>query len=194
MEFVAIDFETANNSPLSACSVGLARMNDQGDVLQTKYWLIKPPEEFSHFYRRNIEIHGIYPSDVRDEHHFDYLWPEISLFVGDSVLVAHNAIFDMRVLCSLLDYNNIERPDLHFCCTLKMSKKAWPQMKSHALTYLSDSFNLEYNAHYALDDAVNCGRIFVKAVRMCNFPMNDTSDLRNLLVSKGLDFRSLESV
>lgn len=194
MEFVAIDFETANNSPLSACSIGLARMNKEGELLDTKYWLIKPPNGFDKFYRRNIEIHGIYPGDVREENHFDYLWPEISLFIKDSVMIAHNAIFDMRILSNLLDFYKIERPDWNYCCTLKISKKIWPKLKSHALTSLSTNFNLDYNAHYALDDAVNCGKIFIKAVRTSKYPVENITDLRELLISKGIDFRSLRSL
>lgn len=194
MEFVAIDFETANNSPLSACSIGLARMNQEGDVIDTKYWLIKPPSGNDKFYHRNIEIHGIYPSDVRDEKHFDYLWPEINLFIRDSVLIAHNAIFDMRILTSLLDYYNIQRPSWNYCCTLKISRKIWPQMKSHALTYLSDNFSFNYNAHYALDDAVNCGKIFVKAIKTCNYQMDTINDLRNILIDKGISFCNINQI
>ena len=42
MEFIAIDFETANRYNHSAVSVGLARMDHKGNVLDSYYTLIRP--------------------------------------------------------------------------------------------------------------------------------------------------------
>ena len=43
MKIVAIDFETANYSPLSACALGLAIFEDH-KLVESPYWLIKPPK------------------------------------------------------------------------------------------------------------------------------------------------------
>lgn len=188
MEFVAIDFETADSHPESGCSVGLVRMNQKCEILATKYSLIKPPP-FCHFAMRNIEIHGITPMDVKDAPDFGYLWPDVQWFIGDSVLVAHNAPFDMKVLTSLLKHYQIEVPDIRYLCSLQISRKVWPRLPSHALTSLSSHFQLDYNAHNALDDAVNCGKVFLKA---CSGRMNDMTDLRKFLISKGIEPRSLQ--
>jgi DNA polymerase-3 subunit epsilon len=189
MEFVAIDFETADFHPESACSIGLVRMNAGGDVLGTQYSLIKPPS-FCRFAQRNIEIHGIRPSDVKDSHDFSYLWPNIQWFIGDSFLVAHNAPFDMKVLSSLLSCYRIEIPDIKYLCSLQISRRVWPRLESHALTSLSAHFALDYNAHNALDDASNCGKVFLKA---CSGRMNDMDDLRRFLITKGIEPKSLKS-
>ena len=83
MNFVTIDFETANQMPQSACSVGLARFDESGQVLDTFYSLMKPPLGYDRFFGRNIEIHGIRPADVKDAPDFGYLWPEIEwMYVG----------------------------------------------------------------------------------------------------------------
>ena len=56
MEFVAIDFETANEKRASACSCGIAIVAG-GRVVETKHWLIRPQElRFSPW---NVGIHGI---------------------------------------------------------------------------------------------------------------------------------------
>ena len=43
--FVAIDFETANNHPSSVCSVGLVKVKD-GVIVDSFYSLIKPEPEY----------------------------------------------------------------------------------------------------------------------------------------------------
>ena len=43
MTFTTIDFETANQMPQSACSVGLAKFDEEGRVIDKFYSLIKPP-------------------------------------------------------------------------------------------------------------------------------------------------------
>ena len=56
MDFVAIDFETANEKRASACSLGITVVKNN-KITEEKYWLIKPcPFRFE---SRNIMIHGI---------------------------------------------------------------------------------------------------------------------------------------
>lgn len=188
MNFVTIDFETANQMPLSACSVGLARFDEDGRVLDTFYTLLKPPKGYDHFYARNIEIHGITPRDVSDAHDFEYIWPEIEYFIGNDFVVAHNAQFDMNVLKALLEYYGCPDPELKYLCSLQISRKVWPNFRSHALTSLSEQFGLEYNAHNALDDAINCGKVFIRA---CNGKLFELQDLRKFLIVRGIEFKTL---
>lgn len=188
MTFVTIDFETANQMPQSACSVGLARFDEDGKVIDTFYSLIKPPKGYDYFYARNIEIHGIRPRDVYDAPDFAYIWPEIEYFIGDDFIVAHNARFDVGVMISLLKHFDIEIPDIKFLCSLQISRKVWPQFRSHALTSLSEQFGLDYNAHNALDDAINCGKVFVRA---CNGKLFELADLRKFLMVRGIELKSI---
>ena len=188
MDFVTIDFETANQFPQNACSVGLARFDSDGNVLDRFYSLIKPPRGFDTFWARNIDIHGIRPRDVADAPDFAYIWPEIELFIGNDFLVAHNAEFDMGVLRSLFSYYGIEKPDIKYLCSLRISRRVWPGLSSHALTFLSDHFCLQYNAHNALDDAINCGKVFI---RCCNGKLYELQDLRKFLIVRGIEFKHL---
>lgn len=188
MNFVTIDFETANQMPQSACSVGLARFDESGQVLDTFYSLMKPPLGYDRFFGRNIEIHGIRPADVKDAPDFGYLWPEIEYFIGDDFLVAHNARFDMGVLVSLIKLFGFDMPDISYLCSLQISRKVWPLAKSHALTALSEHFGLDYNAHNALDDAVNCGKVFIRA---CNGRLHELQDLRKYLIVRGIELKKL---
>ena len=65
MKFTAIDFETANASMLSACSIGVVEFEDNVPVRET-ITLIRPPEECGKFNWYNVRIHGIKASMVKD--------------------------------------------------------------------------------------------------------------------------------
>lgn len=188
MGFVAIDFETANRCPQSACSVGLVRFDGQGNITDRFYTLIKPPSRYNYFLPDFINIHGIRPSDVEDAPFFDEIWHIMLSFIGESMLVAHNAPFDMSVLRSLLDYFNCPVPSNRYLCTLEVSRRIWPQLSSHRLTALSSYFDLPYQAHNALDDAANCGKILCMA---CKGHMDTDMELRKFLIVRGVQVKAL---
>ena len=92
---VAIDFETANSSRASPCSIGMAWIDDV-KILRTAHRLICPRDlDFSGF---NISIHGIHPEDVEDEPQFPDIWRELLRHITGTTILAHNASFDMSVL------------------------------------------------------------------------------------------------
>ncbi len=159
MEYVAIDFETANRYRESACSVGLAKFRD-GVLVDTFYTLLKPPAPFDHFDFFNIGIHGIEPRDVAKAKTLGQTWPEISAFIGGLPLIAHNAAFDLSVLRRQLDHEGVQFEPITFTCTLQLSKYLLdlPVLK---LPYVVESLELEFGEHHnALDDALGAGMIF----------------------------------
>jgi len=157
MTFAAIDFETAKYSQESACSVGLVKFRD-GEVIDTYYSLIRPP---ALYIRPDFtEIHGLTVDDVKDAPRFNEIWDSgIKPFIGDFPLAAHNASFDMGVLGAVLEWYELPIPALSYFCTCSLSRRTWPQLKSHALTALAKNFGIIYEAHNALDDALTCGKL-----------------------------------
>ena len=79
LDYIAIDFETANSKPTSACSIGLVGVVNDKVVLE-EYYLINPQEEFNPY---NIEIHHILPTDVEGEDTFDKVWEKIKGYFND---------------------------------------------------------------------------------------------------------------
>ena len=156
-EFIAIDFETAIYAPHSAISVGLVRFLDF-QIVDTYYSLIKPP---SLYIREDFtEIHGLTVDDVKDAPDFEHLWEsKIAGFIGKTPLAAHNASFDIGVIKAVLRWYGLPVPALKYFCTLALSRKTWPHLKSHALTALAKNFDIVYKAHNALDDAITCGKL-----------------------------------
>ena len=95
-DFITIDFETATEKHESAISVGLVKYRNYKPI-SAYYSLICPPN----LYIRPdfTEIHGLTVEDVKDAPDFSYIWKnEIKKFTGKTLLAAHNASFDMKVL------------------------------------------------------------------------------------------------
>lgn len=158
MQYVAIDFETASKYSDSACSIGLVRMDEEGQKLDSYYSLICPPDLI--FDDACTSIHHLDPLVVAKAPTIDELWPDISTFIGTSPLVAHNAGFDIKVLRSTLARYGISPMHNDYYCTLSLSRKLWSGRPSYKLTSLAEELGWRYNAHNALEDAEICGRLF----------------------------------
>lgn len=147
MEYVAIDFQTANRWHKSACSVALVTVKD-GKIIDTFYSLIRPG--ILHFDKENTALHGITKEMVKDAPYFDELWPLIKEKINGKTLVAHYAKFDMDVLAEELAGNELAFPSCPVFCTCVLSQAMFPEMPHHRLQDVTEKigFNLEqrYNA------------------------------------------------
>lgn len=147
MEYVAIDFQTANRWHKSACSIALVTVKD-GKIIDTFYSLIRPG--ILHFDKENTALHGITKEMVKDAPYFDELWPLIKEKINGKTLVAHYAKFDLDVLEEELAGNELAFPSCPVFCTCVLSQAMFPEMPHHRLRDVTDKigFNLEqrYNA------------------------------------------------
>ncbi len=75
MNFVSIDFETANPSRVSICAAGMAVFVD-GVLTESPYWLVRPPKGHGWFWDSFIECHGLTHLDVLDAPEFPAIAPE----------------------------------------------------------------------------------------------------------------------
>jgi DNA polymerase-3 subunit epsilon len=184
-DFITIDFETAVQSPESAISIGMVKYRNYQPI-STYYSLIQPPK----LYIRPdfTDIHGLTVSDVKDAPNFNHLWKnEIKGFIGKTILAAHNASFDMKVLRGVLEWYELPIPKLQYFCTLKLATYVWPKLKSHALTALAKKFKITYNAHNALDDAMACGKL----VQMASEEFEEGKTIESLLDDFGVEIKWL---
>lgn len=184
MDYVAIDFETANEGADSACALGLSRFDSEGRQTDSWYSLIRPPVMY--FSPVCMAVHGLTPADCRWQPTFDELFPQIRDFIGDGPLVAHNAAFDMNVLRSSLLAYGLEAPNWEYYCSMWISRKLLPQYRSHSLGFLVDEYlNTEYSAHLASSDAEACGKLFG---RLLSDYLYDKKTLDHYLSLKGLRY------
>ncbi len=157
MTYVALDFETANANKGGIASIGMAKFNEDGEVVDTYYSLVCPSVKY--FNPSMTRIHKLDSKECLLAPSFDKIYNQVKQFMGDDIIVAHNVRFDYSVLKGTLEVYDLNYISNVFYCTLEISRRKWPNMKSHKLTYLSQEFNLNYRAHHALDDAINCGKI-----------------------------------
>jgi len=162
LDFTAIDFETANSSSASACAVGLTRVRD-GRVVATTGWLIQPPPGHERFFELNIGIHGITAADVGDAATWVDQLPALTEFIGDDVLVAHNAGFDMTVLRRACEVTDAACPPYRYACSLQVSRKTY-DLASYRLPLVAAAAGfLDFAHHDASADALACAHIMIDA-------------------------------
>ncbi len=161
--FVALDFETANAHRSSACSIGMAKF-ENNDLVDTFYSLIKPPIAHGEFHPINVSIHGIRANDVAEAPTFREVWELASNFIGENTVVAHNASFDMSVLRYAMSEYGMDWPDLHYLCTMVIGR-ATISLPTYQLSHLAYGLGVEWDEsahHDALYDAIKCGEVFSK--------------------------------
>ncbi|MFC3185123.1 3'-5' exonuclease [Pseudoglutamicibacter albus] len=164
VDFVAIDFETANGFRGSACAVGLVRVRD-GAVVDTYASLLQPPAGFDHFDPRNVSIHGIHPEQVETAPRFADAYPEIAEFIGGDLVLAHNAAFDIGVIRAGLQACGVGAQKLVYACTVQLARKVYDLM-SYSLPFAAHAAGFDLTSHHdALADARACAAIGVDAAR-----------------------------
>jgi len=158
--FVALDFETANQHRSSVCNVGLVFV-ENSEITSRFYKLIKPmPNFYSHW---NTEIHGINYWDTLNALEFPEIWKQITHQIQGLPLVAHNSAFDEGCLKAVLSAYGLPVHQNPFFCTYRKAKNLFPQLPNHRLTTVSGNlgFTLE-NHHNALADAEACAYIAMR--------------------------------
>ena len=165
MNVACIDFETANSSPCSACSVGIALFDGAGELLARYEQFLLPHKYYRYFDPFNTVIHGIRAEDVAGSPEFPEAADEIFALLRGSLVVAHNAMFDMNVLYSLSQLYHIPLPELSYFCTCKGARRMWKQLPNHKLNTLCDFIGHRFEHHQAGADAEAAGKVFFAMLR-----------------------------
>lgn len=162
VDFTAIDFETANSSSASACSVGLVKVRD-GRMVDRRGWLIRPPAGHDAFTEWNVRIHGIMAADVAEAALWTEQLPDLCDFVGDDLLVAHNAGFDMGVIKGACAATFAAVPTFGYLCSLQVARKTY-RLDSYRLPSVARAVGFEdFPHHDAIADAEACAAIMIHA-------------------------------
>ncbi|MEJ8579611.1 hypothetical protein JSO55_05760 [Riemerella anatipestifer] len=165
MNFISIDFETANTHRYSPCSLGLCIVKDSY-IIDRKEWLIQPPR--NHYNPRNIEIHGITPEMTANQPEFHELWQEIKPYIHNQTILAHNGNnIDKNILLKTLEYYDIpySEDDFLIVDTLQLSKRLFHNLKSYTLKDLCDFLSIPFDEthyHNSLYDATKTAELGIK--------------------------------
>lgn len=179
LDFTAIDFETANSSSASACSVGLIKVRG-GRVVDRASWLIRPPEGHDVFLEWNTRIHGLRAADVVGARTWTDQLPELVEYADGDHLVAHNAGFDMGVIRSACIATHVECPDFSYLCSLQIARKTY-HLDSYRLPVAAMAAGFEdFRHHEALADAEACAAIIIHAAAR-----HDATSVGELAIATG---------
>ena len=172
-DFIAIDFETANECPSSVCSIGAVLVRN-GEIINTFYSLIKPEPDYYKWFCQ--QVHGLGHGDTDDADVFPLVWDRLQkeLLGGleilsedtseDSIalpLVAHNAGFDSRCLREVFGCYRMDYPEFVFHDTLAAARRHFTgTLENHRLPTVAAAcgYNLD-DHHHALADAEACAWI-----------------------------------
>ncbi|MEN8686042.1 MAG: exonuclease domain-containing protein [Desulfuromonadales bacterium] len=165
LTYVAFDTETTGLNPSEGDEIiqlGAVRVF-KGRLLhsETIDQLVNPQRPVP---ESSVEIHGIDPDLLRSKPVITEVLPQFHAFVTDSVLVAHNAAFDMRFL-QLKE----EVIGLHFdnpvLDTLLLSSVVHPNLEGHSLDAIAERFNITIvGRHTALGDALVTAEVLLKLI------------------------------
>lgn len=185
LDFVAIDFETANGSPASPCAVGLVRVRD-GKIVDGFESMFRPPPIHNWFSAGNIAVHGITPAMIESAPDYSDVLSQMLEFVAEDVLIAHNAAFDMGVLRASAVAIGASLPPLSFSCSLQIARKTY-NLDSYRLNQVAYAVgHEEFEHHNALADSDACSRIVIHAAER-----HGAQNLEELLISTKLTLKRL---
>lgn len=114
--------------------------------------------------QESIPIHGITPEMVQGQPDILEVLPAFHAFAHDTVLVAHNAAFDMRFL-QLKEKATGLSFDQPVLDTLLLSALIHPSQDSHRLEAIAERFNVTViGRHTAMGDAMVTAEVFLKLI------------------------------
>lgn len=111
-----------------------------------------------------IPIHGITPDMVKGQPTIESVLPAFHTFTQETILVAHNAAFDMRCFQVKEQATGVvfDQPVLD---TLLLSAVVHPNQESHRLEAIAERFNVNIiGRHTAMGDAMVTAEIFMKMI------------------------------
>ncbi|MGL5066459.1 MAG: exonuclease domain-containing protein [Sarcina sp.] len=159
---LAIDFETANEFHDKACSIGIA-IYENGEINLSKEFLINPE---TYFNKTNISIHGITEDMVKDAPTFPTVWKNIFDMIDSRTLViAHNAAFDIRLLQKLVAIYKCEFKDFDYLCTQNLYRSN-VKLDAYNLKAVGTHIGESFEHHKAVDDSLICLKAFLNVVNI----------------------------
>ena len=186
-KFLAIDFETANDHKLSACSVGIV-LFDKKNINGKFESLIRPPTYYDHLWRSNYNIHGISKNSYMKARTFPQVWKSLQnkYSITNSTIVCHNAGFDMNILLELFSHYKISAPKFYYLDTINIAKLTW-ESPNYRLSTLASRLKIPLNHHNALSDSLACAKITMKSLNY-----HKEEDFNNILQGSRFGYGVLE--
>ncbi|MCX7695624.1 MAG: PolC-type DNA polymerase III [Caloramator sp.] len=163
-EFIVFDIETTGFNPQTdeIIEIGAVKINNY-QIIDRFSVLINPEREISDEIQK---LTGITNEMVKDKETIVDILPKFIEFIGDGVLVAHNAKFDTGFLREKFKKFNLQF-NYSILDTLPLARWLLPDLKRHKLNIIAEHLGISLeNHHRAVDDAEATAHIFLKFIDM----------------------------
>ena len=161
-EYCVFDLETTGISHITEkiTEVGIIKIKN-GEVIDTFECFVNPEKPIP---QKVVEVTHITDDMVKDAETIDKVMPKILEFMGDSVLVAHNADFDigfMKYNCEKLGL----KLDNTYIDTLRLARAMFPEFTKYKLGIIAEKLGIKVDvAHRALDDVKTLVAVFKEMI------------------------------
>ncbi|WP_415277205.1 3'-5' exonuclease [Clostridium perfringens] len=162
--------------------IAAIKLNKNGEVVDKfeKFLKNKKPVKDSYY------VHGFSDEMLqRIGEDKEKVLKEFVEYSKDSIIVGHNVQYDINILCSELERNNLGKPKFKtFYDTLDIYRRFYPGNINYKLENLSKVYDTKHKpSHDAMDDIIATGELLVRAI---NEKIRETSMERMALMSKHL--------
>ena len=162
--YVVFDLETTGFSSIKDKIIEIGAVKVENGVITDKFSTFVNPKVPIPFKITNLT--GITDDMVMEAPDIETILPQFLEFVGDAVLVAHNASFDVSFIEQNCRYQDIT-PDFTSVDTVAMARILLPTLSKFKLNVVANALHISLeNHHRAVDDAGATAEIFVKFMEM----------------------------
>lgn len=159
--YVVFDIETTGFSNKNDKIIEIGAVKIKEGKIVDKYSTFVNPERI--IPEKIIELTGIHDYMVKDAPKIEEVLPKFIDFIEDSILVAHNANFDVSFI-----KKNCKDLGIHFnnpiLDTIPLCKFLYPELKRYKLNVVAKHLGIPLlNHHRAVEDAKTTGDILLKA-------------------------------
>lgn len=162
--YVVLDFETTGLNP------GTDRIIQ---VAAIRYRNFTKVEQFVTYVNPGITIPqkitkltGIKNSDVKNAPYINQIMPKLTKFIGSDVIVAHNAVFDIKFLVTNMWMCKLNLPSYVYVDTLGLARKYMRDVENHKLVTLKEYLNIKATSHLADEDCLVCNEVYKYCIQI----------------------------
>ncbi len=191
-EYCVLDLETTGLSfrTEKITEVGIIKIRN-GEIVDEFECFVNPQKPIP---QEVVEVTHITDDMVKDAETIDKVIPKIIDFIGDSVLVAHNADFDIGFLKHNFAEYGYELENTYID-TLRLAKVLFPEMKKYKLGLIAEKLEIKVDvAHRALDDVKTLVQVFnIMIEKLKENGAKTVNDIDNCIASDPESYKKLPS-
>lgn len=169
MEFVALDFETANADMSSICQLGFVHFKD--GLLREEWKTYVDPEDF--FDEINVSIHGIDETTVKGSPILPDIASHIYRYLDGRIAVCHTHFDRVAIYQACIKYG-LRVPVCTWLDSARVSRRTWEQCawSGYGLKSVCEMLGYQFSHHDALEDAKAAAQILLAAIDKTGLDLN----------------------